>query len=99
MLTSLRSDFDRPEWPMHYKNGRPANNGDKVALLNAYGAPVIGILYDATPGNDACNGKLAPCSPSDPMPNLAECLHVDDIKAADAAGLITDSSASGAPAE
>lgn len=76
---------------MHYKNGREAKNGDKVVLLPSYGAPVVGILYDAVAGVDNCNGKLAPCSPSDLMPNLAECLHVDDVIAADKAKLITDS--------
>jgi hypothetical protein len=68
---------------MHYKNGRPAQNGDKVVLVPSYGGPpVIGILYDATAGNDYCNGKLAPIAPNDPMPNLAECLHWDDVVAA-----------------
>jgi hypothetical protein len=66
---------------MHYKNGREAKVGDKVVLLSDYSA-VIGILYDATAGNDFCNGKLAPISPSDPCPNLKECLHIDDVKAA-----------------
>lgn len=75
---------------MHYKNGREAKNGDKVLLLPSYGAPVVGILYDATAGNDTCNGKLAPCAPNDPMPNLAECLHVDDVKAVAAVGGIPD---------
>jgi len=28
------------------------------------------------------NGRLAPMSSSDPCPNLAECLHVDDVKKA-----------------
>lgn len=71
---------------MHYKNGRPAVNGDKVVLVpESYGNPVVGILYDATAGNDYCNGKLAPISASDPCPNLAECLHLDDVKAAIAA--------------
>lgn len=66
---------------MHYKNGREAKNGDKVVLFSMYGSPVIGILYDATAGNDSCNGRIAPISPSDPTPNLAECLHLDDVKA------------------
>lgn len=66
---------------MHYKNGREAKNGDKVLLIPSYGAPVIGILYDAQPGNDFCNGRLAPVSPNDPMPNLKECLHLDDVLA------------------
>lgn len=64
---------------MHYKNGREAKNGDKVVLIPAYGSPVVGILYDAAPGNDFCNGKIAPIAPNDPMPNLKECLHLDDV--------------------
>lgn len=76
---------------MHYKNGREAKNGDKVLLIPTYGAPVVGILYDAKAGNDLCNGKLAPCSPNDPCPNLAECLHFDDVAAASKAGIITNS--------
>lgn len=85
---------------MHYKNGRPANNGDKVVLIPSYGAPVIGILYDAVAGNGTCgcNGRLAPCSPTDLMPNLAQCLHFDDVVAADKAGLIKDSTVSATPA-
>jgi hypothetical protein len=65
---------------MHYKNGREAKNGDKVVLIDAYGNAAIGILYDAKAGNDFCNGKLASISPSDPCPNLKECLHLDDVK-------------------
>ncbi len=65
---------------MHYKNGREAKNGDKVVLLpTGYGQPVIGILYDAVAGNDHCNGKIAPIATSDPMPDLKECLHLDDV--------------------
>lgn len=68
---------------MHYKNGREAKNGDKVVLLpTSYGPPAIGILYDAVAGNDHCNGKLAPISTSDPMPDLKNCLHLDDLLAA-----------------
>lgn len=63
---------------MHYKNGREAQNGDKVMLIPAYGQPVIGILYDAQAGNDHCNGKIAPISGQDPCPDLKECLHLDD---------------------
>lgn len=73
---------------MHYKNGREAKNGDKVVLFPEYpkdatgrstGSPVVGILYDATAGNDYCNGKLAVTAPNDPCPNLKECLHLDDV--------------------
>lgn len=66
---------------MHYRNGREAKNGDKVVFLQ-YGIPVVGILYDARPGIDFCNGHLAIYQSSDPCPNLAECLHVDDVKVA-----------------
>jgi hypothetical protein len=65
---------------MHYKNGREAHNGDKVILFPSYGAPVVGILYDAVAGNDTCNGRIAPTNPNDPCPNLKEVLHVDDIE-------------------
>jgi len=65
---------------MHYANGREAKNGDKVVLLG-WGGPVVGILYDATAGNDYCNGKIAVTKPNDPCPNLKECLHVDDFMA------------------
>lgn len=65
---------------MHYGNGRAAKNGDKVVFLG-YGGPTVGILYDATAGNDYCNGKIAVTKPNDPCPNLKECLHVDDTLA------------------
>ena len=64
---------------MHYKNGREAKNGDKVMLIPPFGAPVIGILYDATAGNDFCNGKIAEMNLNDRCPNLKECLHLDDV--------------------
>ena len=64
---------------MHYRNGREAKNGDKVILLPTYGPPIAGILYDAVAGNDSCNGRLAIPSNMDPCPNLAECLHADDV--------------------
>lgn len=35
--------------------------------------------YDATAGNDFCNGRIAPTSPADPWPNLKECLHLEDV--------------------
>ena len=64
---------------MHYKNGRPAVNGDKIVLIPSYGSPVVGILYDAVAGNDYCNGRIAITSPGDLCPNLKECLHLDDV--------------------
>lgn len=67
---------------MHYKNGRVAQNGDKIVVLPTYGAPTIGILYDAVVGNDYCNGKVAVIAPNDPTANLSECLHYDDVVSA-----------------
>ena len=75
---------------MHYKNGREARNGDKVMLIPTNGAPVVGILYGATAGNDYCNGSIAPISNRDPMPNLKECLHLDDVLKAVEAQLQVD---------
>lgn len=65
---------------MHYKNGREAKNGDVVVLVPAHGTAgaKIGILYDATAGNDYCNGRLAEMRATDSCPNLKECLHIDD---------------------
>ena len=74
---------------MHYKNGREAKNGDLVVLIPSYGKPVVGILYDAVAGNDHCNGKIAPVSTNDPMPNLKEGLHLDDVLAAVNTSLVT----------
>lgn len=74
---------------MHYKNGREAKNGDKVIVTPSYGPPYAGVLYNAVAGNDNCNGNVAITTPSDPCPNLAECLHADDV----AKATIPDSSA------
>ena len=79
---------------MHYKNGREAENGDRVIMIPDHGAPVVGVLYDAIPGIDTCNGRIAPSAPNDPMANLQEVLHIDDVAAAIKAGFITDSSKS-----
>ena len=67
---------------MHYRNGREAKNGDKIVQLSTEGGKVVsfGVLYDATSGNDYCNGAIAPdlrvygaC--------MCDCLHVDDLAA------------------
>lgn len=66
---------------MHYRNGREAKNGDKVVQLSMDGAKVVGagILYDAVPGNDYCNGMIASLPTTGAC--LVDCLHVDDIAA------------------
>jgi hypothetical protein len=69
---------------MHYANGRKARNGDRIMRITLSGESVksiIGILYEAAPGNYDSNGYL-----TEPMDShytyLSECLHVDDVVAA-----------------
>lgn len=70
---------------MHYRNGREAKNGDKIISLAGYGTGAvninaIGILFDAKPGNDYCNGSIAPIiGGSVSAACLCDCLHVDDL--------------------
>lgn len=64
---------------MHYANGRPARNGDKV-LQVVYQTVVVGVLYDAKAGNDFCNGQLAPIGGGPHIGAcLADCVHLDDV--------------------
>lgn len=67
---------------MHYRNGREAKNGDKIVSLNGGEVVAVGALYDATPGNDYCNGNIMighEQSGSDPIACMCDCLHVDDM--------------------
>ena len=69
---------------MHYRNGREAKNGDRILNLGTYPAPVIGVLRDAVPGNDYCNGyiQLGPePRQEDPVACMCDCLHMDDVLA------------------
>lgn len=68
---------------MHYRNGREAKNGDKVVQLDYSSGNVtaLGILHDATPGNDHCNGQIAPIANVTTGACLCDCLHADDLAA------------------
>lgn len=70
---------------MHYRNGREAKNGDKIVQIGGYGSDTritaVGVLYDATPGNDYCNGLIAPIQAPAVGACLCDCLHVDDLAA------------------
>jgi hypothetical protein len=70
---------------MHYRNGREAKNGDKIVQLADYGngarVAAVGVLYDAKPGNDHCNGQIAPIQSVGISACLCDCLHVDDLAA------------------
>lgn len=68
---------------MHFRNGRVAQNGDKVVQLSFEGGKIVslGVLHDATPGNDFCNGSLAPLHGSVMGACMCDCLHLDDVAA------------------
>ena len=71
---------------MHYRNGREAQNGDKIVQLGGYGTGpqvvvAVGVLYDAQPGNDYCNGNIAPIHAAPVGACMCDCLHVDDLAA------------------
>lgn len=65
---------------MHYRNGREAKNGDRVAKLSIEGGQLVafGVLYNAVPGNDYCNGSIAPIT-NDTGACICDFLHVDDL--------------------
>ena len=69
---------------MHYRNGREAKNGDIVISLDGYGSSIInavGVLHSAQPGNDYCNGSIAPIQQTNKSACLIDCLHVEDLQA------------------
>ena len=67
---------------MHYRNGREAKNGDKIVQIDFNGEiKSVGVLFDAKPGNDYCNGGIALTSSMPTGACLVDCLHVDDLKA------------------
>jgi hypothetical protein len=66
---------------MHYRNGREAQNGDKVIQLDFAGkVTACGILHSATAGNDYCNGGIAPIQNPVIPACLVDCLHIEDIE-------------------
>lgn len=66
---------------MHYRNGREAKNGDTVVMLDTVAGQLVhvGVLHGAVPGNDHCNGYLAPVATQKSFACLCDCLHVDDL--------------------
>lgn len=65
---------------MHYRNGREAKNGDKIIQLNGDQVVSFGVLHSAVPGNDYCNGSIAPIT-NDTGACMCDCLHIDDVAA------------------
>lgn len=64
---------------MHYRNGREANNGDKIVKLQGGKVVAFGVLHSAIPGNDYCNGNIAVIQSATEMACICDCLHIDDI--------------------
>jgi hypothetical protein len=67
---------------MHYRNGREAKNGDKIVQLHNNGQiGAVGVLHSAMPGNDYCNGQIAPIQSANTVACMCDCLHLDDVAA------------------
>lgn len=66
---------------VHYRNGREAKNGDKIVRLEGGKVVSFGVLYNATPGSDYCNGNIAVIQPPIDYACMCDCLHVDDVDA------------------
>lgn len=68
---------------MHYRNGREAKNGDKIVKLGMSDGKVVtfGVLHSAIPGNDYCNGCIAPAQNVVDAACIIDCLHIDDVEA------------------
>ena len=62
---------------MRYRNGRVARNGDRVIQIENGRIISSGVLHDAQPGNDYCNGSIAPVHCTNAC--IVDCLHVDDV--------------------
>lgn len=74
---------------MHYRNGRPAQNSDRVVQLEPTTGKVVacGQLQNAVAGNNFCNGELVITGSYTQGPAiivgacLCDCIHIDDISA------------------
>lgn len=66
---------------MHYRNGKEAQNGDIIVKLEGGKIVALGVLHSAVPGNDYCNGNIAPIQPTNEGACMVDCLHVDDVAA------------------
>lgn len=65
---------------MHYRNGREAKNGDTIIQIGFDGkVNAFGVLVNAIPGNDYCNGTIAQAHPMPTMACMVDCLHIEDL--------------------
>lgn len=68
---------------MHFRNGREAKNGDKIVKLGISDGKIVsfGVLHGAVPGNNYCNGCIAPVQNTVDAACMVDCLHIDDVEA------------------
>lgn len=67
---------------MHYRNGREAKNGDRIIQIGYEGKIAnAGVLVNAVPGNDYCNGQIAALMGAGQSACLCDCLHAEDVEA------------------
>ena len=65
---------------MHYRNGREAHNGDLAIQIGFDGKlNALGVVHSAVPGNDYCNGGIAPLQGANVGACMCDCLHIDDL--------------------
>lgn len=64
---------------MHYRNGREAKNGDEIVQIENGKIKAVGVLHSAQPGNDYCNGGIAPITIMPTGACLVDCIHADDL--------------------
>ena len=68
---------------MDYRNGREAKNGDKIIMLDFDKGQIVaaGVLHSAKPGDDYCNGTIAPIQSPVHSACMCDCLHIEDVAA------------------
>lgn len=64
---------------MHYRNNRPAKNGDTIVQLRGGKITAVGVLYGAVEGNDYCNGQIASIQYPQTTACMCDCIHIDDL--------------------
>jgi hypothetical protein len=64
---------------MHYRDGTPAQNGDRIVRLDGGKIVAFGVLHGATPGNDYCNGSIAVIQSANEYACLCDCITVDAL--------------------
>lgn len=71
---------------MHFKNKRPAQNGDPVIAKNYQGKVVVGSIFNLNPGSQTCNCDVAVIIPGGTQvltcQTVGQLYHAEDALAA-----------------